>query len=217
MSDHKHAYPLYLTNVCLVLASLIAFLLQSYEIVFIVTLMFVVSSSPLFLKRTCNIFIPASFVFGSLFFIFATLFLGEFGSMYDRFWWYDAFLHFVSAIVLGIIGFFIIYIFYSANRLRLPQIIIFTFAFFFSLGMGALWEITEFFIDKTLGMNMQVGSLDDTMYDLILDALGGLVAVLIGYLYINNRTVPLVSPVIDRMAEEVLEENKALAEAVQHG
>jgi len=66
------------------------------------------------------------------------------------------------------------------------------FAFMFALGMGALWEIFEFTMDSVFGMNMQKpmlgdpSGLTDTMWDLIVDALGALTVSVLGWRYLNN-------------------------------
>ena len=80
------------------------------------------------------------------------------------------------------------------------------FSVFFTVFVGVVWEIYEFTFDGILGINMQkyaTGSaisdtgapllqgrdaLRDTMTDLIIDLIGGLVASAIGYIsIIKNR------------------------------
>lgn len=64
------------------------------------------------------------------------------------------------------------------------------FAFVFSLAVGVLWEIFEFAMDQLFGMNMQKAmfgdpsGLTDTMWDLIVDAIGALVISLFGWWYL---------------------------------
>ncbi|MDZ7684118.1 MAG: hypothetical protein U5O39_03165 [Gammaproteobacteria bacterium] len=61
------------------------------------------------------------------------------------------------------------------------------FSFMFAVGVGALWEIFEFAMDSIFGLDMQKAmlgdpsGLTDTMWDLILDALGALTISTIGY------------------------------------
>jgi hypothetical protein len=54
------------------------------------------------------------------------------------------------------------------------------------LSIGALWEIFEFLMDSLFGLNMQKSGLIDTMWDLIVDALGALVISILGYLYLKG-------------------------------
>jgi uncharacterized membrane protein YjdF len=66
------------------------------------------------------------------------------------------------------------------------------FAFLFALGMGALWEIFEFGMDRFFGMNMQKemlgdpSGLTDTMWDLIVDTLGAWIIAVLGYGYLKT-------------------------------
>ena len=93
----------------------------------------------------------------------------------------------------------IIVILYFVNkdknvRVSLSPIFVAVFAFCFALAIGALWEVYEFTFDSILGLNMQkhttetgvalVGTkaLSDTMKDIIVDAVGALVVVIIGYI-----------------------------------
>jgi uncharacterized membrane protein YjdF len=67
------------------------------------------------------------------------------------------------------------------------------FAFLFALGVGTIWEIFEFTMDGLFDMNMQKlmlgdpSGLTDTMWDLIVDALGALVISVLGYRDLKNR------------------------------
>lgn len=213
MRLYKHAVTLGATNVLLLGAAGYAFWSGQNELGFVASLMFFVSVSPHYFKAVHNVYIPLLFIYGAIVFIFSSILLGQFGGMYDRFHWYDAFLHFLSALVLGIVGFLIIYVFYSVNRLKLPLLIIVMFSFSFTVTIGVMWGIIEYFIDMTLGTNMQVNSLDDTMIDLIVNSLGGLIASLIGYLYVKKISLPGLENVVASVTNEVEEGNKKMAAA----
>ena len=61
--------------------------------------------------------------------------------------------------------------------------------FLVTLGLGALWEIGEYGVDQILGRATQgsprMSALDDTMVDLIMDGLGGVLGAIFGPLYIR--------------------------------
>jgi hypothetical protein len=61
------------------------------------------------------------------------------------------------------------------------------FSFAFAMAIGGLWEIFEFSMDNFLGLNMQKTGLVDTMWDLIVDALGALFISVSGFLYMIRR------------------------------
>ena len=76
------------------------------------------------------------------------------------------------------------------------------FAFCFALAVGTIWEIYEFACDGLLSLNMQkfaledgtllIGreALQDTMEDLIVDAVSALVVVTMGYFSIMKNDIP---------------------------
>lgn len=213
MRLYKYAISLGVTNVLLLGAAGCAFWFGRNELGVVASLMFVVSISPHYFKAVHNVYIPIAFIYGVIVFIFSSIMLGQFGGMYDKFHWYDSFLHFLSALVLGIVGFLIIYVFYSVNKLKLPLLIVVIFSFSFTVTIGVMWEIIEYFIDMTLGTNMQVNSLDDTMIDLMVNSLGGLMSAFIGYLYVIKIPLPGLEDVVESVTKDVEKENKDMVEA----
>jgi uncharacterized membrane protein YjdF len=152
-----------------------------------------ITFAPLFLARKFRVFIPPEFALFSIGFVFASLFLGEVHGYYARYWWWDIALHTGSGFLLGIIGFLLVYVLNELESVDLhlkPGFVAF-FAFLFALGIGALWEIFEFGMDSFLGTNMQKemlgdpSGLTDTMWDLIVDALGALIISVLGYGYLK--------------------------------
>lgn len=208
MHLHKQFLQLGITNILLLLITSYAFYNHNFEMVFVCTLMLLVSLAPFYLKAAHNVYIPAVFMYAAIIFIFSSVFFGQFGGLYDRWHWFDSFLHFISALAFGLVGFLLLFVYYVHNKLKLPKAIIIFFALFFCLGVGALWEIIEYGIDNALGTNMQVGSLDDTMIDLLLNGLGGLVSVVLCSLYISKISVPAIDNAVNAITEEIIEENE---------
>lgn len=161
---------------------------------------------PMLIFRRLEIFIPPEFELLTIGFIFAALFLGETQDFYGRFWWWDLALHTTSGVLLGILGFLLVYVLNETPRLDMhlrPGFVAF-FAFCFALTVGALWEIFEYAMDKLAGMNMQKpflgdpSGLTDTMWDLIVDALGALTIAVAGYLYMKRGMTSFIVPWIQR-------------------
>ncbi|NLC76313.1 MAG: hypothetical protein GX750_01650, partial [Clostridia bacterium] len=67
------------------------------------------------------------------------------------------------------------------TTVQLSAVFVSFFSFCFAVAMGAVWEIYEYFMDQVFGFNMQRGSLDDTMTDLILDTVGAALFAVLGY------------------------------------
>lgn len=154
--------------------------------------------SPIFLQKKFNLIIPKEFEITAILFIFAALFLGEIRGYYSRFWWWDILLHTTSGFLLGIFGYLLVYILNESREIEIHMTSLFVslFAFFFAVGIGALWEIFEFGMDTLFGFNMQKpmlgdpSGLTDTMWDLIVDTIGALCISISGYIYLwsgNNN------------------------------
>ena len=148
----------------------------------------VVTFLPLFLGRRFAVIIPPEFEVLAVVFIYASLFLGEVRGYYVRFWWWDGVLHAGSGFLLGILGFLLVYVLNERDDVDLhmqPRFVA-LFAFMFAVGMGAIWEIFEFVMDKSFGLNMQKSGLVDTMWDLIIDTVGAMIISLFGWSYLSK-------------------------------
>ena len=202
----------YLVQVTFVIAIIIAIVNQRWLVLFVAVLALLLTLLPKILERNFRIYLPIEFQFILSMFIFASLYLGEFRDYYFKFWWWDLMLHTFSGFALGFIGFLFLYTLASKDMLKAKPGVIVLFAFCFSLAMGALWEITEFTIDSTLGTNMQKpmlgdeSGLTDTMFDLIVDAIGALVAAILGYLYLKRDK----GSIFDLMVKRFVESNPQL-------
>ncbi|WP_321363127.1 hypothetical protein [uncultured Celeribacter sp.] len=153
---------------------------------------------PMFFARRFHIYIPRSFMAGIVVFIFATLFLGEVGDFYNRYWWWDVVLHGGSALGFGLVGFIAIFMLFQGDRYAAPPWAMGLFAFCFAMSIGAIWEIFEYTMDQAFGTNMQKSGLQDTMWDLIVDAGGGLVGAVSGAIYVAfDRNTPFASLIRD--------------------
>ncbi len=175
-------------------ALVIALILEIYQqrwLLFFVTLLALfLTFFPVFFEKKYNIYIPPEFHLFITIFIYASIYLGEVHRFYDRYWWWDSLLHAGAGFALGIIGFAIMYVLFKSNKIKASASMIAFLAFCFAVAMGTLWEIFEFTMDTIFGLNMQkthIGTgVTDTMYDLIIDSLGALVASIAGYFYLKK-------------------------------
>lgn len=140
-------------------------------------------------------------------FIYAGLFLGEVRGYYTKIWWWDSVLHAFSGVGLGFAGFLILYILYKTGKFSASIKLIAFFSFLFAVALGALWEIFEFAADSIFGANMQkarglVGGsrlgVIDTMWDMILNTVGALIASLAGYFYLKRGEMFLVKTLVEK-------------------
>lgn len=169
---------------------------------FLILAIMAVPLVPNLLHRRFRLYVPLEFQVLATVFVFAALFLGEIRSYYDKIWWWDIALHTSSGLLLGILGFALIYVLNEDERvdLHLRPRFMAVFAFFFAIAVGALWEIFEFAMDRLVGTNMQKpmggdsSGLTDTMWDLIVDTLGALIISLLGGWRMSRRQSWMTRP-----------------------
>lgn len=168
---------------------------QQWHHAFLLLCINMLSLFPVILHRQYSITITAEFQILTVVFVFAALFLGEIHSYYDRLWWWDIALHASSGLLLGLLGFLLVYVLNENERIGLslqPRFVA-LFAFTFAVAIGTLWEIFEFSMDRNLGLTMQKpmlgddSGLTDTMWDLIVDVIGALIISLLGLWYMVRK------------------------------
>ena len=174
---------------------------QQWDTLFVTALTFALTLAPIQFQRFYHIRIPVFFTSAIIVFTYATLFLGEIGNFYERLWWWDLFLHGGAAIGFGLIGFIFMFMLFGGDKFAAPPIAIAWFAFCFSMTLGVIWEIFEFVMDLTFGLNMQKSGLADTMYDLMVDAFGATLGGSAGYFYLKGRWFGGLAALINEFVE----------------
>lgn len=139
-----------------------------------------------------GISLPPHFIITMLLFSFGAQYLGELYRYYERFPWWDLFLH-------GFFGFYgvIIGVFVTNNLIKresfitMERFLIFKviFAFAFTMTLGVLWELFEFAGDFILRTNMTGGDLMDTSTDLIIKGSIALITSLIYYFHLKKVSI----------------------------
>jgi len=171
--------------------------------VFLIACILLLSMLPAVMSRRFAVQIPAELEVLVVLFVFASLFLGEIRGYYARFWWWDVVLHTSSGFLLGIAGFLLVYVLNRHEKIELHMkpgfVALFSFAF--AMAVGAVWEIFEFGMDSFFGLNMQKSGLIDTMWDLIVDAIGALTIASVGYVYMRTGTEYFIERWIERFVE----------------
>lgn len=173
---------------------------------FLISAIILIIVAPTFIGRRLRVKIPAEFQVLTVLFVFAALFLGEIRSYYSRVWWWDIALHTSSGLLLGILGFLLVYVLNESDTIdmHLKPRFVAMFAFLFAVTIGALWEIFEFGMDRLVGTTMQKpmlgdpSGLTDTMWDLIVDTLGALVISVFGWWYMKLHKRSFIEVWIDK-------------------
>ncbi len=109
--------------------------------------------------------------------VFATIFLGERLTFYERFWWWDLAAHAVAGALLCFLG-GLLFDQLSHGPDRRNHRLKITFLLSFSIAIAALWEVLEYALDVLFDSDAQDTGLDDTMTDIIAHVCGALAALM---------------------------------------
>lgn len=179
---------------------------QRWLSAFLTTIIILTLVSPRIFRSRLDVEIPAELHLVAVVFIFASLYLGEIQNFYLRFWWWDIALHTSAGLLMGIVGFLLVYLLNADKRVELHMTPIFIsfFAYMFAVAIGSFWEIFEFSMDQIVGANMQKpmlgdpSGLTDTMWDMIVNAIGAFVVSFAGWRYLKRERKSFVMELIDK-------------------
>lgn len=157
---------------------------------------------------------PKMLIVALIIFAVFSLIAGELFNAYEKFWWWDDMLHTVSGIIVGLIGFLMVYFFNARYNMHISPVFVAVFAFSFAIAIGVLWEIFEFTMDVTFKTEMQRWNLSsdailigreyqgvglrDTMSDLIVAWIGAIFASVFAFFAYKNER-PTVLGVMKRI------------------
>ncbi|MGB7242637.1 MAG: hypothetical protein WBC93_11185 [Sulfitobacter sp.] len=172
----------------LLAAGLVALGLGRWSLAFVSFATLALSLLPPLLAARWSLTLPLPYLIVTTLFCFASIFLGEAFDFYERLWWWDLALHGSSAVGFGLTGFLFVFMLFNGDRFAAPPSAIAFITFCVAMTVGAIWEIFEFSMDASFGLNMQKSGLNDTMIDLMLNAIGGLIAGFTGYVYLVHNS-----------------------------
>lgn len=176
----------------LLLSGLIALALARWPLAFVSFATLGLSFLPPLLAARWSLTLPLPFLLFTTLFLFASIFLGEAFDFYERLWWWDLVLHGFSAVAFGLSGFLFVFMLFEGDRFAAPPSAIAFITFCLAITVGVSWEVFEYAMDSAFGLHMQKSGLDDTMEDLIVDAIGGFIAAVTGYFYLVHNSAGLL-------------------------
>lgn len=111
---------------------------------------------------------------------------------------YDKFLHFISGIILALLG-LILYMYMGRKNIEVNkhQITIVIFPLFFAIACAGCWEMWEFTTDSLLGLHAQNNSLVDTMTDIIYGTIGGSLTSVLNYIAYRGKNIKLIKNIVN--------------------
>ena len=174
-----------------ILATALAHLARAewlYALLCVVAIVLVVT--PAWLAKTSAANLPVEIELIVLWWLVGDMTLGRLGALYDTSAWFDKALHLSNSVLLVMVGFLAVEVLHFTGKIRTRTVVTGILIVLLTLGIGALWEILEYLADllfaKGAQGSPQLAPLDDTMGDLILDGLGGLVGGVLGSIYIHR-------------------------------
>jgi hypothetical protein len=180
----------------LFIAALVALFAARWSLAFVAFSTLIIAIAPVFLASRLHLTLPVPFLVATTLFTFATVFMGESFDFYERYWWWDIALHGGSAVGFGLMGFLFVFMLFEGDRYAAPPSAIAFMTFCVAITVGATWEVFEFLMDRTFGLNMQKSGLMDTMGDLIVDAIGALFAAVSGYIFLRGNNAGFMARLI---------------------
>lgn len=139
---------------------------------------------PSLLEKSHNATLPWELDFLITLAFFLHTFFGEWLRFYDTLWFFDKIMHLYGTSVIAMLAFLIVYTLHFTRKLRLTIPFTGFFTVIFTMAVGGFWEIAEFSFDKMSGHNTQY-SLDNTMWDMINNLIGGTFIAVIGMVYVR--------------------------------
>lgn len=129
----------------------------NYESAMTCVLTFILLLVPSFMEKKLLIQLPTVFEGIVICFVFAANILGEIGSFYEKFQFWDTMLHTLNGFVCAGVGFGLTDILNRSEKIKfnLSPIFVCLFSFCFSMTVGMMWEFFEFAMDNLFSVDMQ--------------------------------------------------------------
>ncbi|MEN7982042.1 MAG: ATP-binding protein [Nanoarchaeota archaeon] len=170
-------------KIILIFAIVNSYYYGTWHILFVNILLLLLVFLPSFVQKSYKIHIPGEFEFAILLFIIISFFLGNIRGLIIQI--------FLGA-TLGFIGFMIMFILYSNNKIKTNHSLIAIFAFSFSVSLGVILELTKYSIKLFLLYTFDASNYLFTMQSLFFVSLGALFSSTIGFIYLKtNKKTPL--------------------------
>lgn len=174
--EHKSSFLVYLVlRALVVLIMVLQALNKNYENVFYCALTLVLFEMPSLLQMQLKVELPTTLEIIILIFIFAAEVMGEIGSYYTRFPYWDTMLHTMNGFLAAAIGFSLVDILNRDSRAKfqLSPLYMAIVAFCFSMTIGVLWEFFECAMDVFFHADMQKDTIVHSISTVMLDPTGG--------------------------------------------
>lgn len=172
ITEHKSSFVVYMVlRILVILIMILQILNRNFEDVFYCVLTLILLLVPSFLQMELKIELPTPLEIIILLFIFAAEIMGEIGSYYTKFPYWDTMLHTMNGFLAAAIGFSLVDILnrHKSDKFHLSPLYLAIVAFCFSMTIGVMWEFFECGMDLFFGMDTQKDTIVHSISSVMLD------------------------------------------------
>lgn len=188
--NHKPHIPMwekilaYILEAIILVTAVVQIVFHNWTVGVLTLIALVIILFPKIFTRRLIIRIPLEVEILLFLMIILQLVIGESMGFYSNVPYYDKLVHYMLPFFVGVVAFLIYYTMYQTGRIKTSTGAAVLIIILITLGVGALWEIIEYFSDIFIyphvpGWHHFQGNLvedpwRDTMNDLVTDFLGGI-------------------------------------------
>ena len=172
IAEHKSSFIVYMIlRILVIVVMILQILNRNFDDVFYCALTLILLMVPSFLQVELKIELPTPLEIIILLFIFAAEVLGEIGSYYTKFPYWDTMLHTINGFLAAAIGFALVDILNQrkSDKFHLSPLYLAIVAFCFSMTIGVMWEFFECTMDVFFGMDTQKDTIVHSISSVMLD------------------------------------------------
>ncbi len=172
VAEHKSSFAVYMVlRALVILVMILQILNRNFEDVFYCALTLILLIIPSILQVEFKIELPTPLEIIILLFIFAAEIMGEIGSYYTKFPYWDTMLHTMNGFLAAAIGFSLVDILnrQKSDKFHLSPLYLAIVAFCFSMTIGVMWEFFECSMDVFFGMDTQKDTIVHSISSVMLD------------------------------------------------
>ena len=100
-------------------------------------------------------------------------------------WWWDIMTHMIGSITVSVLAFYLIFSLFIFKKIKISYWMMGVFIFSFTMMIGSLWEVSEFYFDMFTGYNTFVNGAN-SVRDMLFDAVGGAIVAMLGVCYTKH-------------------------------
>lgn len=166
-------------RILLLISIVLEFQTNRWDILLVNLLVLSLTFMPYLIEKILVISLPMNFCMPYLFSLVLAVFLEKLFT--------GIVLQIFLGMVLGIIGFILLFLLYSNSRIKTSYIFIAFFSFCFSVSLGTMWEVFRYFLAVVFSLEIGGFSINNTVWGLVFTMIGAFIASTSGYLYIRYK------------------------------